>query len=1715
MMRYILFLLFCIEAVVSLAQVVHGNEWIDHSRRYWRFDVHTDGLVRIDSTTLADAGFPVSTVDPAHLMVFGRERQVPIYIQGGEDGVLNAQDFIEFQVERNTGWLDAMMYANPAHQANPYYSLYNDTIRYFITWDAEAQKKRIVPSSNTDFTSSPVRPYSWGTAVHSLIAAYRNGYTVSNVTSGFMLEGEGWGHSVLLQANSTNNGHEIARNVALPRRYGGADAPAATVDAVAVGVNHPGTSPNGPGSSSLNDHHLVLSYGAAPGVEVLDTIYSGTKVIRHRFEMPAAAMANTVTLRFRAPYDLFGLGQIGGVSPSQYIDQQGLSYIEIKYGQNFSMSTASYVPFELPADPTSPFAHVDMSISVANPLIYVWGDTLRRIQATQAGNRWKAMVPQDPTGADTKALVVTAPSIFSNPVLTPVNGSGFFVDYAAMELDSAMLIVTHASLMAGANEYADHRRSSPRNPMPVLVADVDDLYDQFGGGIPKHAFAIRRYARFLLAAWSTEPQGLFLIGKSVQTAKTGGADGYRPNSNGAYERCLVPSYGYPSSDPCFTLGLRFDQRRMEIPVGRLSAESLQDISIYLNKVRTFESQPPAAWMKNILHFRGGMTANEHYSHSIYMDVWKQLAQDTSFGGNVVDFMKTSSDVIQQASADSVRQFVEEGTTLMTFLAHASANSFDITIDDPSNYNWNGRYPMVLANSCYIGNVHANTSSSTPEDWVILADKGPIAFLASVDLGIAVFLNPYTREFYRSFSQINYGKSIGEHMRYAAYQQLGNSNNLQSVNNVHTFTLQGDPTLILNSWPEPDYVVSSEGILLDPTVVSADVDTFAVKVVVSNIGKAVNIPVSVALDRVNPTLGNVPTLLSTVDHVYLRDTAVFYLATQGFSGGQGINQFNVRVDLDPDAIPELEDVSNNSASTTTFITSGDLVPIHPYNYAIIPDATAALKASTGDPFAPVRQYVFQIDTTDTFNSPVLESTTITAPGGVVSWQPSSIYAQTGQQDSTVYFWRCSIDSSGNGGYNWYERSFQYIVGKHGWGQAHFFQFKNNSFEGIEHERPEREFQFFSGTRTMRAQVHGNSSGQDNNATGWFLELEPQDYNGCSTAPAMHVAVVDPANFRPWGTYWNGQNPDHQFGNQNNSTNCRDRVEYNFTFRTDNAAQLAGLENMISTAVPDGHHLLFFTWRYLDKTGMNNNAPGLMPLLESLGVPDWSAIPDSVPMIFYVRKGYPETYQAMVGTSISDVITLTAQIPGMGDRGEMTTMQAGPASAWYGLYWDDRVLNPADSTMIQVRGVTPNGAEVELFEFSALQDSVPDLGSLVSAQEYPILKLRGRFFDIGNADPEPAQMQRWQLLSAPLPECAIDPPSGYFNATTGLFEGQDAIVAVAVRNVSEFDMDSLLMGAWVVDRNNIRRRVHYRLNAPLPAGGVLLDTVRFSTLGFGGPNTLVIEANTVDTLTDQFHQQEQHRFNNIAQLRFLVEQDLENPLLDVTFDGMHILDGDVVSARPEIQVLLKDENQVLIMDSPTDTIHFKVFLSRPGTALERVYFRDGTGMELLQFIPANGPSNEARILYRPTFTSDGRYTLTVQASDKSNNQSGDHDYKVNFEVLNKPTITEVLNYPNPFTTNTRFVFTVTGQEPPTYMKIQIMTVTGRVVREVKMHEIGPIRVGRNISEFAWDGTDEFGDRLARGVYLYRVIAQLHGQDIEYRSTDAAEYFTKGFGKMYLLR
>ena len=114
-----------------------------------------------------------------------------------------------------------------------------------------------------------------------------------------------------------------------------------------------------------------------------------------------------------------------------------------------------------------------------------------------------------------------------------------------------------------------------------------------------------------------------------------------------------------------------------------------------------------------------------------------------------------------------------------------------------------------------------------------------------------------------------------------------------------------------------------------------------------------------------------------------------------------------------------------------------------------------------------------------------------------------------------------------------------------------------------------------------------------------------------------------------------------------------------------------------------------------------------------------------------------------------------------------------------------------------------------------------------------------------------------------------------------------------------------------------------------------------------------------------------------------------------------------------------------------------------------------------------------------------------------------------------ISQMMNYPNPFSTSTRFVFTLTGDEIPDDIQIQIMTISGKVVREINETELGPIQIGRNITEFAWDGKDSFGDPLANGVYLYRVKTKIKGQEIKHLESGADDYFFKGLGKMYIVR
>jgi hypothetical protein len=116
-------------------------------------------------------------------------------------------------------------------------------------------------------------------------------------------------------------------------------------------------------------------------------------------------------------------------------------------------------------------------------------------------------------------------------------------------------------------------------------------------------------------------------------------------------------------------------------------------------------------------------------------------------------------------------------------------------------------------------------------------------------------------------------------------------------------------------------------------------------------------------------------------------------------------------------------------------------------------------------------------------------------------------------------------------------------------------------------------------------------------------------------------------------------------------------------------------------------------------------------------------------------------------------------------------------------------------------------------------------------------------------------------------------------------------------------------------------------------------------------------------------------------------------------------------------------------------------------------------------------------------DGMHTLTFKAWDVYNNSS---TQEIQFIVAGDEVleITRVLNYPNPFVNYTEFWFNHNRPFEPLEVQVQVFTVTGKVVWTKNQIITTEGFLSRDIS---WDGKDDFGDSIGKGVYVYKITVK----------------------------
>lgn len=1685
-MKRLLFLLLIALSLYTQAQV-YNNEWIDYNKTYYKFKVGATGLYRISQSVLAGAG--LGSVPAEQFQLWRNGQQIPIYTSVAS-GALGSSDYIEFWGEMNDGKPDNALYRNPDYQLNDKWSLQTDTAAFFLTANPSGGNFHFENTVNNvaGNTLAP-EPYFMYTAGKYFRDQINPGYAASvgeYVYSASYDIGEGF--------TSVNVG------------------PASPLNNTFSGLHVYSSGPD----PSLRVHVS----GNAINPRYIRVKVNGDSVLGQEVDyFDYAKMVGTFPIgKLSTDNAALEMADVSTVST----DRMVIHKVELTYPRQFNFDGLTSFQFSLPAGSSGNYLEIaNFNYGSVAPVLYDL--TNGKSYVTDISNPSLIKVALQPSPVDRQLILVSEnPSgIFQVTSLQQRN----FVNYALAANQGNFLIISHKSLLTSSDAtnyveaYRAYRSSSAGGSFTARIYDIDELVDQFGLGIKKHPLSIRNFLMWARSTYSVPLKDVFLVGHGLTYQQ------YRSyeSTSGVETLNMIPTFGNPASD--MLLSSTSTNPVPQTPIGRLSAISGDEVKAYYNKVKEYEaaqaiSSPLSqdkAWMKNVVHVVGSSDEQLGTMLTDYMNKYKSIISDTLFGANVSTFNKSSTNPVEQLGSSMLPSLFQQGISLLLYFGHSSANTLAFNLDDPKKYNNAGKYPAMIMLGCNAGNffnfnvARFSTQVTVSENFILAPQRGSITYFASTHLGIVHYLDIYNTRTYSAIGSSMYGRTIGEQIIEAIRQvyNLTTTDDYYARFHVEENTLHGDPAIKLNFQPKPDYAIEDQFVRVSPAFLSVSKTSFKLNAKFLNLGKAINNKIVVEVKRQYPNSSINIVFRDTINAPKYADSISIDLPIVS-TRDKGLNKLIITVDADNN-VDELYE-TNNSITKEIYIYDDAATPVYPYNYAIVNKQNITFSASTADPFAAQAQYKMELDTTQLFNSTFKITQQLSAKGGILEFKPGLTFT-----DSTVYYWRVApVPSSGEP--KWADASFIYLANSEvGFNQSHLYQHLASSTNRIVLDSLNRTWRFDSLLNKIASKngVYPTSGGYNADFFVYLNDDESSIAGGCYYNELI-FNVVSPYSFKPWNNVYSGSG-----GLYNSLTAvCGAGRAYNFEFSLATSTDRKKAMDFLDI-IPDGYFVVVRTNAHPTDAGntfsnvwksdeaLFGTGNTLYHKLYNQGFANLDSFNRARTLIFMFKKNDQAHFapQPFFTTGIYDKINAQVDCMTPDSIGYISSPVFGPAKSWKKLIWNGSTspdVSAGDAPRVDIIGVRNDNTESILYAGLDASQQNYDISS-VDAGQYPYVRLQMRNADSVNFTAY--QLRYWRLTYAPVPEGAIA-PNMYFSMKDTVDIGEPINVKVAFKNISDAAFDSLRIKMIITDKNNVANILPVPRHRSLPVGDTLNVKYTIATESLAGANTLYMDINPDNDQAEQFH------FNNFAFKEFYVKPDSLNPLMDVTFDGIHILNHDIISAKPSIIIKLKDEAKWMILD---DTSLVSLEVRYPDGSLHSFPFNSDT----LKFIPAGkapNPDNTATINFLPIFKQDGDYELIVSGRDKSSNVSGKIQYHISFQIINKPMISNMLNYPNPFTTSTAFVFTVTGSEVPQNIRIQILTITGKIVREITKQELGPIHIGRNITEFKWDGTDQYGQKLANGIYLYRVITNLNGKSLDkYKSQDdnTDKYFNKGYGKMYLMR
>lgn len=1671
------------------AQVV-GNEWIKYDQPYYKIKTGSDDIHRLTYESLQAAGFNFSGLAPTNFQLFHRGQEVAVHVNDGGDGTFGAGDYIEFYGKRNDGTLDTELFKSPGDQIHKYYNLFSDTTAFFLTSKAGVLGKRMEVLNEPATGLTPAIAHNNEILqVYTSEFSFGQYYPIGNPNGETKLgrydRGQMFVSDTIMRNEFTIRSGKTFRDFVFNNAtLGVASEGTPRLSVQIVGFNN-------------RLHNTAIYVG--PDTENLRTIaedielnYSNYGTVTRQIEWSDISSTGRLIVRVEA----VGFPEIPD-------DRVAVGFMQLVFPQELDAQAREKVTFYMPLVQTNQLMQIENVVGETDLFDITDYRNVRKISTQLAGNVLSGVVRSN---NQPRRILMKRRDRFVNAKVEPVS-----FGYQNVASNNYLIIshpILHQSVAGRYDDplqaYIDYRGSIEGGNFNVLYADVTKLYNEFSYG-EYSPLAIRRFVRHVYN--NSDPQYVFLIGKG---RRVDNQVQRLPDPLVIARKDLVPTIGAPGSDILYTQGLDGVANIPTIPIGRLSVNNATEVANYLDKVKEKEGAiKDSPWTKNFVQLSGGLTTDELIRFKGFIEGFGDQVSADYLGANVNNVSKNTNNAVQRFN---ISEEVNKGVGLITFFGHSSSTFTDIdigTVSNPNNgYNNPGRYTAFLVNGCRGGEIFFGNSFG--EDWLAAEGKGAVNFMAHSDVGTPNSLRDYTREFYGLLADTLWmTQSIGNLQKETIKRFLANNVLIDEVDiaAVEQILLQGDPAIPLFGHDKVDYTVRPEDIFLrsrDGREITASSPFFELGVVVNNGGRTTTSPLSVSVNRrlEDGTVVNLPKV--TVDPVRYQDTIFYEISNQGLNFF-GENYFEVILDSDNEVNEGSE--LNNTAEASFFFPANGTFNTAPFNFQIVSNTQVDLVVQSANLRLNDRNFVVEIDTVNTFDSNWKKANTISGKG-IATWQVQLVDASV--SDTVRYYWRSVFeDEQQLETVPWSNATFTYIKDSpRGWAQTEFDQFENLRLSSVSKSETNDTWVFAGTNTTVEVETYGSEHPSGQRASDVVVNVNGQAIipaNPCGLSTFNAIAFNKDSG-QPYFVL----QTDGVF-DEDDPLKCGRAPSYINSFTNEalsdvNVDPAQSLMRQYIDGVDNEDFVLMFsvgelrydTWR----TDVRDD-------LERVGVSRFTlnSLQTGEPYIVYGRKGQVAGQaQEVVGEPIGSNdnarparITFDASIVASIDSGSVQSPTIGPASAW-GRFAKRIDQGAGDELTFDIVGVASNGTETVLYEDIAFDEA--DLSG-IDPQQYPFLRFYVIMKDESLATPP--QLKHWLVTFQGVPEGVVSLQNDQ-NTNIELQEGEPFEAKFRFTNISEYDFQAPLSVSYTLYNQNTREEVQGTVQIAAVAAGQFVDfSLPVETTGKIGLNDLEVFVNNGGELEQYFN-------NNVIRLEsfFNVVRDRTNPAIDVTFDGVNILDGDIVSPTPLIALELRDNNPYLLK---TDTlgVEIKMGPACDGCEMNRINFSNPN----VTFTPASENSNY-RVQFQPNGLEDGVYTLQVEATDASGNQSGIGPYTITFEVINESTITNFYPYPNPFSTSTRFVFTLTGTEIPDQVTIQIMTVTGRVVREITHDELGPIRIGNNITDYAWDGRDEFGDKLANGTYLYRVKLKANGQTLGARATAGDKGFNKqGFGKLVILR